>query len=84
MVPQADPVHPDPLTPHSTVLLLLPVTVALNCCSPVGATTALVGEIATTTGAMSVTVAEPDFVLSATEVAFTVTCAGLGMLPGAV
>ena len=38
----------------------------------------------TTTGGMMVTIADADFVLSAFEVAFTVTCAGLGIVPGAV
>jgi hypothetical protein len=56
------------------------------CVLPVG-TLAVVGvtptEI-TTCGTVTVTVAEADFVPSATEVAVTVTVAGAGTIVGAV
>jgi hypothetical protein len=44
---------------------------------------AVVGEIVTETAGLIVTEAEPDFVGSATEVALTETCAGLGTADGA-
>jgi hypothetical protein len=54
-------------------VLLEPVTVAVNCCVPLVKIDADVGEIETdTTGAVTVTVADADFVVSATLVAFTV------------
>ena len=53
--------------------MLEPVTVAVNCWVPLVRIEAEVGEIVTaTTGALTVTVAEADLVLSATLVAFTV------------
>jgi hypothetical protein len=45
---------------------------------------ALVGDIATTTGIMIVTVAEADVTPSSVAVAVTVTWAGFGTVPGAV
>lgn len=76
--------HPLPETLHVTAVLLVFKTVAVNCsCCPVR-TWAVVGEMLTETGGMIVTVAVPDFVGSATEVAVTETCAGLGTLDGAV
>ena len=52
----------------------MPVTVAVNCCVPPACSEAEVGLIATATGAggvVTVTVAEADFVVSATLVAVT-------------
>ena len=59
-------------------------TVAVNCLVSPAATVALVGEIATDTGCVMVTVEDADFVVSAFEVAVTVTVAGLGTAEGAV
>ena len=57
-----------------TAVLLLPVTVALNCCVPLLNIEAETGEIvtATTGSALTVTVADADLVESATLVALTV------------
>jgi hypothetical protein len=62
-----------PVTAQVTVVLLLPVTVAVNCCVAPTDKEAERGESDTAiTGALTVTVAEADFVVSATLVAFTV------------
>ena len=54
-------------------MLLEPVTAAVNCCVPLVGIEAEVGEMETaTTGALTVTVAEADLVVSATLVAVTV------------
>ena len=45
---------------------------------------AAAGEMVTTTGARMVTVADADLVESASDVAVTLTCAGLGAVLGAV
>jgi hypothetical protein len=55
-----------------TAVLLLPLTVAVNCCVPPVSSEVETGEIDTATGALTVTVAEADLVLSATLVAVTV------------
>ena len=56
-----------------TPVLLVPLTVAVNCCLPPVPTAAEVGEIVTdTTGALTFTVADADLVASATLVAVTV------------
>jgi hypothetical protein len=82
--PHAAPLQPLPLTLHVIEVLLVFDTVAANCfCSP-AATDADVGEILTVIARATVTAADPDFVGSATEVAFTVTSAGLGTEAGAV
>jgi len=55
MVPQAVPLHPDPVTPlvtdQVTAVLLVPVTVAVNCnwlgAEPDGGRNALAGETTT-------------------------------------
>jgi hypothetical protein len=63
------------------------LTVAVNCCCVVTGTVAVVGLIDTEIGtgaALIVIVAPFDFVLSATEVAVSVTVAGDGTLAGAV
>jgi hypothetical protein len=62
-----------PVADQVTEALLLPVTVAVNCWVPPVCIAAAVGEMVTaTTGALTVTVAEADFVVSAALVAFTV------------
>lgn len=60
-------------------------TVALNCCAVETFREALVGETVTDTGdiEVSVIVAVADLVLFETEVAVSVTIAGLGTLLGA-
>jgi hypothetical protein len=64
--------------------LPVPVTVAVNCCCAPVTTFAVDGETATDVGGTTVTVAEPDLVVSACEVAVTVTVAGFGIAAGAV
>ena len=75
-----------PFTCHVTAVLLVPPTEAVNCCVPEVGTLALTGDTATVTtvAAVTVTAAEADFVVSACEMAFTVTVAGLGTVVGAV
>ncbi len=56
-----------------TAVLLLPLTLAVNCWVPPLNIEAEIGEMVTaTTGALTVTVAKADFVGSAALVAFTV------------
>ena len=55
-----------------TAVLLVPVIVAPNCCVPPVCSDVEAGEIATATGAATVTVAEADLVVSAALVAVTV------------
>ncbi len=55
-----------------TAVLLEPLTLAVNCCVHPVSSEAEVGEIVTATGALTVTVAEADLVLSATLVAVIV------------
>jgi len=53
--------------------LLEPVTLAVNCCVPLVCSEAEVGEMETATaGALTVTVADADFVVTAALVAVTV------------
>ena len=63
-----------PVAVHVTLVLLDPVTVAVNCCVPPVWTEAEVGDTDTATGAgaETVTLAEADFVASATLAAVTV------------
>jgi len=62
-----------PVVDQVTAVLLLPLTVAVNCCVPLVSIEAEVGEmLIETTGALTVTVADADFVVSAALVAFTV------------
>jgi hypothetical protein len=61
-----------PVADHVTAVLVEPVTVAVNCCVPFVRIDAEVGEIVTATGALTVTVADADLVVSAALVAFTV------------
>src|SRR5207302_8150871 len=60
------------------------VTVAVNCWVVFAVTLAVAGETETAIGTVTVTVATADFVVSAAEIAVTVTCAGLGTADGAV
>jgi hypothetical protein len=61
------------LSDHVTAVLLVPATVAVNCCVwPLLVRVAVGGATETVTG-MSVTTAEPDAVGSPTLVAVTVT-----------
>ena len=62
-----------PFTCQLTAVLLVPLTVAVNCRVPPVVSEADVGEmLSETVGAVTVTVAEADLVVSATLVAFTV------------
>ena len=62
-----------PVADHVTAVLLLPLMLAVNCCVPPVSIEAEIGETVTeTTGALTVTVADADLVVSATLVAFTV------------
>jgi hypothetical protein len=81
--PQVDPEQPVPATVQWTDVLVLPVIVAENCCFPAQVTWAVDGVTATDTDSMA-TVAEADCDGADTEVALTVTCAGLGVTLGAV
>ena len=63
-----------PLADQVTAMFVLPVTVAVNCCVPPVCTDAEIGLMLTATGgggAVTVTVADADFVVSATLVALT-------------
>ena len=84
IVPHAEPLQPAPERLQVTAVFVDPVTVAVNWrCAP-ATTFADVGEIETATAGTTVTVALADFVVSALEVAVTVTVAGFGMAAGAV
>lgn len=63
-----------PVTDQVTAVLVVPVTVAVNCCVALVCNDAEFGliETVTTGAAVTVTVAEADLVLSTTLVAFTV------------
>jgi hypothetical protein len=69
-----------PVADQLTAVLLLPVTVAVNCCVAPVMSAAVVGEMDTET-AVTVTVAAADLVVSATLVALTVK---VPAVPGAV
>jgi hypothetical protein len=84
MAPQPLPEQPAPLRLHVTAVFVVLITVAMNCCVFPATTCAVVGEMLTATGGRMVTVADADFVLSAIEVAVTITRAGLGTVRGAV
>jgi hypothetical protein len=62
-----------PLADQDTAVLVVPVTIAVNCCRPPAGSDAEVGEIdiAIAVGAVTVTLAEADLVLSAMLVAVT-------------
>ena len=69
-----------PVAAQVTAVLLVPVTVAVNCCVPPVTREAAIGLTLTPTN-VTVTVAEADLLLSATLVARTVN---VPAVPGAV
>jgi len=76
-----------PSTSQLTAVLGDPFTDAVNCCVPKFAMEAALGDTLTEleeAAVVTVTVAEPDFVLSACKAAFTVTCGGFGTVADAV
>jgi len=84
-VPQATPLHPAPDNTQVTPLLCASlVTVAVKFCGWLVCTLATVGATLTATGGVTVIVAAELLVLSATEVAVSVTVAGLGTVEGAL
>jgi len=84
IVPHEAPVQPVPVTLHITLVFVDPVTVAVNCCVSPATTSALVGEIFTAIAGTSVTVAVANSAGATTEATLTVTCAGVGIVVGAV
>src|ERR1022692_4186769 len=88
MVPKAfDPPADTPLTLQATLELAVPVTIALNGCVT-GHCVVLIFRNAiagvTATPMVMVTLAEPDFVVSAWATAVTVALGGEGKIEGAV
>jgi hypothetical protein len=84
MVPQAEPEHPSPVTVQVTPLSAGSLTtVAVKSWVASTTTVAEVGDTETLIATI-VTVADADLLLSATEVAVTVTVAGVGTAAGAV
>jgi hypothetical protein len=76
-----------PFTSQVTDELGMPFTAAVNCWVPKLATFAALGDTLTVpaaVAAVTVTLADPDFVASACEIAVTVTVAGFGTVAGAV
>lgn len=84
MAPQVDPEQPTPLTLHATAVFEFPVTVAVNCCVFPATTLVAVGATETTIAGLIVKTADADFVLSAFDMAVTVTTAGVGGVAGAL
>lgn len=84
--PQVAPLHPLPDNLQVTVVFVVPVTTAENCCCAPVATCADAGFTNTDTAAAAWirTVAVPDWVGSAFEVATMVAVAGVGTVAGAV
>jgi hypothetical protein len=76
-----------PSTSQLTAMLGDPFTVAVNCCVPKFVTLTALGDTLTeleAAAAVTVAIADPDFVLFASEVAVTVTCGGFGTVAGAL
>jgi hypothetical protein len=71
IAPHPVPKQPAPCTVQVTLDVLVPVTVAVNCCCSPVPTRAVCGETLTTTGGRMVTAADADLVWSAVEVAVT-------------
>ena len=73
--PQAVPTQPAPVTDHRTDVFVLPLTAAENCCVPFTLTWTPDGETDTEIAVAGTTVitAEADLLLSATDLAVTVT-----------
>src|SRR5271154_2980001 len=84
IVPHSVPEQPGPVTLHVTAAFWVPETAARNCWVPSTATRVLAGVTLIASGRIIVTDAVPDFVLSASDVAVNVTCAGFGTTSGAV
>ena len=84
--PHEPPTQPIPLILHVTDVFEVPVTLALNCCCPMGASTTSLGDTATETvaGEPIVRVEAAVAVTSASEVTVTVTVDGDGEFAGAV
>jgi hypothetical protein len=83
-VPHAVPEQPAPATLQVTPVIVVPVTLAANCCPCPAAICAEVGEMLTAICWTIVAVAVLDFVESATEVAVMKTNEGDGGVDGAV
>ena len=85
IVPVAAAPPVTPFTCQVTPVLLVFVTVAVNCCVRPTCTDGVFGDSVTLIGSgATVIVALPDFVLSVTDVAVSVTVAGVGTVAGAV
>jgi hypothetical protein len=84
MPPQVVPLQPLPEILQTTTGLAPPVTLALNCTCPPGFTCAELGVTLIVVAALRLTVAVPDWLGAATDVALTVTVGGLGGVLGAV
>jgi hypothetical protein len=84
-VPQEDPLQPAPFKLHATVVIDVPVTVAVNESVLAAGTEALVGLMLSKTAVAATRemLAEADLVGSATLVTVTFTIAGEGTLAGA-
>jgi hypothetical protein len=76
---------PGPGVLQVAAVLVVPLTVAVSCCVAPSMTVGVLGVTLTmTTGAVMVMVTVSDLLASFTEVAVTVTVAGLGTVSGAV
>ncbi len=84
MLPQAAPEQPEPDTDQVTAVLLVFSTVAENDWVALTCKVAVEGATATEIAGSTVTLAEADLLMSACEVAVTVTVAGEGTVAGAV
>jgi len=84
--PQAEPLQPVPLKLQVTAGFDVPGIVAVKACIPAAGTEMLVGLMLSGVppAATTVTLAEADFVGSATLVAVTLTVTGEGALDGEV
>ena len=83
-MPHAAPEQPAPATLQVTPAIVVPVTLAANCCSWPAAIWVELGEMLTAICSAIVAVAVLDFVESATEVAVMKTKEGDGGVDGAV
>jgi hypothetical protein len=83
MVPQLAPLQPGPDSEYVTAGFAVPPTVGVNCWLEFTVSVGAVGEMLIVTGVIE-TVAWPDWVGSACEVAVTMIDAGLGAVVGAV
>jgi hypothetical protein len=82
--PQVVPEQPAPATLQVTFVLVVPVTMSMNCCVWPTVTRAAAGVTSTTMGTTIVTDAEAEVDPLTALVAVTVTVAGLGATAGAV